>query len=67
MQDILAARVERQGGEMTLEETMRLESDLNHAVKTLGISDDYIGEMANHVIMVVGILGIRAASDAEDE
>ena len=43
---------------MTLEETIRLKSDKNHAVETLGISDDYLAEMANHVIIVVGKLGI---------
>lgn len=61
------AREIQGGDEMTPEETTRLESEINHAVETLGISEDYFAEMANHVIMIAQKLGIDFTSDGEDD
>ena len=53
------------GDEMTPEETIRLESEINHALETLGISDDYMGEMLDHLRMTVEKLGIDMQPDVE--
>jgi len=59
---------EIQGGdEMTPEEITRLESEINHALETLGISDDYETEMLDHIRMTVKKLGIDVTSDADHE
>ncbi|MDE0041653.1 MAG: hypothetical protein OXT74_06435 [Candidatus Poribacteria bacterium] len=59
---------EIQGGdEMTPEETTRLESEINHALETLGISEDYAEEMFDHVRMIVKKLDLDAVFDVEDE
>ena len=66
----LRAAMEREiqgGDEMTPEETTRLESEINHALETLGISDDYMAEMLDHVRMTVKKLGIDFTSDGEDD
>ena len=55
----VAMEREMQGGdEMTPEETTRLESEINEALEILGISDDYMAEMLDHLRMTVEKLGI---------